>query len=75
MKEQGVINFDNYASNHPKIPNKGKPPTKARERAQLKQVWKLAKCPHPNYAITEFIGVNGGYFEYCTDCDKVTYVH
>ena len=44
----------------------------ARKCTQLKQIIRLGKCEHPEHALVQMLIQNGGFLEYCSDCDKVT---
>lgn len=44
----------------------------ARRCAQIKQRLRLAECIHPEKSLIFLFGLNNGWVEYCTDCDKVT---
>jgi len=51
------------------------PPTLARTNAQLKQMIRQARCVHPEHALVLRMTTDGGFIEYCSDCDKVTDNH
>ena len=52
--------------------NNDTPPTPARRCAQLKHLIRLAQCIHPEKSLIIKLLVDGGYIEYCSDCDKIT---
>ena len=47
-------------------------PNLARRCAQIKHLNKLRACPHDPRSLIFLVGLNSGWVEYCTDCDKVT---
>ena len=47
-------------------------PNLARRCAQIKHLNKLRDCKHPEESLIFYVEINGGWVEFCTDCDKVT---
>lgn len=51
--------------------DRDKIPCVARRCAQIKHVLNLSKCTHSEHAIYFLLGLNQGWVEFCTDCNKV----
>jgi hypothetical protein len=54
--------------------HKEEPISVVRKCAQITQILRLGKCEHPEYALVQILVQNGGFIEYCSDCDKITCV-
>jgi len=50
-------------------------PSESRKRAQDKQIMRMGRCQHPDSALTLTLVIDGGYIEYCTNCNKVTEIY
>jgi hypothetical protein len=55
--------------------NDAQPPSTARRNAQLRQLIRLAQCPHPQNSLIIRLLAEGGFIEYCSDCFKITFIH
>jgi hypothetical protein len=54
--------------------HKEEPISVARRCVQIKHIIRLGDCKHPEYALVQILIQNGGFLEYCSDCDKITCV-
>lgn len=50
--------------------NKDNPPTIERYNAQIKQIIRLSKCPHLEFAQEIVLGINGDWVCYCKVLDR-----
>lgn len=47
-------------------------PCPARRCAQIRHILNLSNCVHPEQSSCFILGINEGWVEFCTDCNKVT---